>query len=150
MKLRHVLPLVLAVVLSLCTAPIAPVAAEPAPPPRDGVLIHLTCGAADPHRVLMALNMANLMSADHDVLVYFDIKAIEVVLKSAEDLKYAQFPTLKSQLSALREKGVTLMACPGCLKAAGKTGEDLAAGVQVAEKTKFFSFTKGRILTLDY
>jgi hypothetical protein len=42
------------------------------------------------------------------------------------------------------------MACPGCLKAAGKTEEDLADGVQIADKAKFFSFTKGRILTLDY
>jgi len=42
------------------------------------------------------------------------------------------------------------MACPGCLKVAGKTKKDLAEGVQVADKSVFFSFTKGRILTLDY
>lgn len=45
---------------------------------------------------------------------------------------------------------VTLMACPGCLKAAGKSVGDLAPGVKVAEKEAFFSFTRGRILTLDY
>jgi hypothetical protein len=38
----------------------------------------------------------------------------------------------------------------GCLKAAGKTADDLAPGVQIADKDKFFSFTRGRILTLDY
>jgi len=42
------------------------------------------------------------------------------------------------------------MACPGCLKAAGKTGDDLTAGVQIADKARFFTFTKGRILILDY
>jgi hypothetical protein len=42
------------------------------------------------------------------------------------------------------------MACPGCLKAAGKTAADLAPGIQVADKAAFFGFTKGRILTLDY
>jgi hypothetical protein len=42
------------------------------------------------------------------------------------------------------------MACPGCLKAAGKTPADLAAGIQVANKDKFFSFTSGRVITLDY
>jgi hypothetical protein len=42
------------------------------------------------------------------------------------------------------------MACPGCLKAAGKTPADLAAGVRVADKAEFLSFTSGRILTLDY
>jgi len=147
MKLRYLLPLLIAMLLNMANAPLA---ADSLPAPKDGVVIHLSSGLGDPHRVLMALNMASLMSADHDVLVYFDIKAIEVVLKDAKDIQYAQFPSLKSQLSALREKGVTLMACPGCLKAAGKTVEDLAAGIQVAEKAKFFSFTKGRILTLDY
>jgi hypothetical protein len=42
------------------------------------------------------------------------------------------------------------MACPGCLKAAGKSPADLAPGILVADKARFFSFTKGRILTLDY
>ncbi len=118
--------------------------------PRDGVFIHVTRGSDDPHRVLMALNMANIMSEDRDVLVYFDIKGIEVVLKDSEDLVYSHFPSSKHQLAALPKKGVILMACPGCLKAADKTVADLAPGVQLADKDRFFSFTKGRILTLDY
>lgn len=123
---------------------------ENTPELTDGVFIHLSQGAKEPHRVLMALNMADLMSEDHPVLVYFDIKAIEIVLKDARDITYAHFPSLKTQLARLAQKGVTLLACPGCMKAAGKTAKDLAPGIQVAEKTKFFSFTKGRILTLDY
>ena len=118
--------------------------------PRDGVFIHVTHAADDPHRVLMALSMAAIMCEDHDVLVYFDIKGVEVVMKDATDLTYSHFPSSRTQLAALSKKGVTLMACPGCLKAAGKKPEDLAAGIQVADKKTFFSFTKGRILTLDY
>jgi predicted peroxiredoxin len=117
---------------------------------RDGVLIHVTHGTDDPHRVVMALNMASMMSGDHPVLVYFDIKGIEVVLKDAKDITYPHFLSSKEQLSALVKRGVTLTACPGCLKAAGKTPEDLAAGIQVADKDKFFSFTAGRIIVLDY
>jgi len=126
-------------------------AGEPAAAaPRDGVFIHLTRGAEDPHRVLMALNMASIMAEDHDVLVYFDIKGIEVVLHDSAEIAYAHFPTSRQQLAALPQKGVILMACPGCLKAAGKAAADLAPGVQIADKSKFFSFTGGRILTLDY
>ena len=117
---------------------------------KDGVFIHLSEGQNDPQRVLMALNMANLMSEDHAVLMYFDVKAIEVVLKDAKDLTYSHFPSSLSQLAKLRERGVLLMACPGCLKALGKSKDDLAAGIQIADKTKFFSFTSGRILSLDY
>jgi predicted peroxiredoxin len=116
----------------------------------DGVFIHITHGTDDPHRVAMALNMAKIMSEDHDVLVYFDIKGIEVALRDAPDISFAQFPSSKTQLTALSNKGVPLLACPGCLQAAGKTAADLAKGVTVAEKAKFFNFTKGRILALDY
>ena len=125
-------------------------AAEPATEARDGVFIHISHGSEDPHRVLMALQMASIMCEDRDVLVYFDIKAIDVVVKGAADLHYKQFPSSAQQLAALPKKGVTLMACPGCLKAAGKAPDDLAPGVEVADKDRFFSFTKGRILTLDY
>ena len=117
---------------------------------RNGVFIHVSHGADNPHRVLMALSMAGIMCEDHDVLVYFDIKGVEVVLKDSVDLEYAHFVSSKKQLAALSKKGVTLMACPGCLKAAKKTKDDLAAGIQIADKKAFFSFTKGRILTLDY
>jgi len=117
---------------------------------RDGVFIHISHGKDDPHRVLMALNMAKIMADDHDVLVYFDIKGVEVVLKDAENLTYSHFPGSREQLSTLPQKGVILMACPGCLKAAGKSAKDLAPGIRVADKQTFFSFTKGRILTLDY
>ncbi len=125
-------------------------AAEGPAPPRDGVLVHITHGKEDAHRLLMGLSMANMMAADHDVTVYFDIKAVEVVLKDAADVTYAQFKPSGAQLADLKLKGVTLMACPGCLKAAGKAAADLAPGVTVADTRRFFSFTKGRILTLDY
>ncbi len=98
----------------------------------------------------MAMSMASIMSEDRDVLVYFDIKGIDVVLQDSDDLNYSHFPSSKTQLAALPKKGVILMACPGCLKAAGKTAADLAPGVEIADKDRSFSFTKGRILTLDY
>jgi predicted peroxiredoxin len=115
---------------------------------RDGVFIHISHD--DPHRVLMALEMAAIMAEDRDVLVYFDIRGVEVVLKDAQDIAYSHFPTSKEQLKALPEKGVTLVVCPGCLKAAGKTVDQLADGIGIADKDRFFSFTRGRILTLDY
>jgi len=98
----------------------------------------------------MGLNMAIKMAESHDVAVYFDIKGVEVVLRDAHDLFMEPFPSSKEALSTLMEKGVMVCACPGCLQAAGKSSEDLAEGIHVANKDHFFSFTKGRILTLDY
>jgi predicted peroxiredoxin len=117
---------------------------------KDGVFIHISHGSDDPHRVLMALSMAEKMSEDKDVILYFDITGIEVLLKDAPDLSFAQFTSSKEQVQKLLDKGITIMACPGCLKAAGKTPEDLRDGVMVADKEKFFNFTEGRIISLDY
>jgi predicted peroxiredoxin len=119
-------------------------------PARDGVFIHISHSSDDPYRLLMALNMANIMADDHDVLVYFDIKGVNAVLKDTKDVTFSHFPSLKTQLIALKKKGVLLLACPGCLKVAGKSAKDLADGIRIADKKLFFSFTKGRILALDY
>lgn len=116
--------------------------------PADGMFIHVTSN--DPHRVLMALNMAVLMSDDHDVIMYFDIEGVKVLVKDAPDLTYAGFPGSYEQIRKLTGKGVVIQACPACLKAAGYTPDDLMAGVVIADKQRFFDFTKGRILTLDY
>ncbi len=118
--------------------------------PRDGVFVHVSKGVEDPHAVLMALKMANLMSADRDVLVYFDLRGVNLVLNDAKDVTFPTFDSSKTQLAALIGKGVPLYACPGCLKAAGRQPEDLMPGVKVAERDAFFNFTRGRILTLDY
>jgi predicted peroxiredoxin len=117
---------------------------------EDGVFIHLSRGYEDPHRVLMALWLAQKMSVDKDVLVFMDIKAAELALKGSNDINYGHFPSLHASLKKLIEKGVPVMVCPGCLKVAGKKPSDLMKGVQLADKDRFFSFTSGRILTLDY
>ena len=130
-----------------CRSMRAPVSSSSA---RDGVFIHIMEGAENPHAVLMALKMASLMSADRDVLVYFDLKGVGVTLKDTPEISYPTFESSRMQLAALMAKGVPIYVCPGCLKAAGKQHEDVMPGLKIAEKDAFFSFTKGRILTLDY
>jgi predicted peroxiredoxin len=117
---------------------------------RDGLFLHISSGYDNPHKVLMALKMASMMSMDEDVLVYIDIKGVDMLVKSSKDMKYKDFPTLFELLDQLAAKKVTVMACPTCLEIAGYKPEDLRPGIIVAQKDKFFNFTKGRIVTLDY
>ena len=121
-----------------------------APPVRDGVFIHITESYNDPHRVLMPLKMATIMAIDKDVLVYMDIHAVELLVKGAKDLNFADFESAQTYIKMLADKNVGVYACPTCLKIAGFKPEDLMDGVQIAQKDKFFNFTKGRIITLDY
>lgn len=118
--------------------------------PRDGVIYHISSGIDDPHKVVMALKQAVMMAEDKDVLLYFDIKGIEVVMSEMPDISYPTFPTSRESLQQLMDKGIVIFACPSCLKAAGKSEADLLPGVKLAEKEMFFNFTKGRILTMDY
>ena len=117
---------------------------------RDGVFIHITESYNDPHRVLMPLKMAVMMAQDKDVLVYMDIHAVELLVKGAKDMSYADFETAHTYIRILVEKKAGVYACPTCLKIAGFKPEDLMEGIQVAQKDRFFNFTKGRIITLDY
>jgi len=117
---------------------------------RDGVFIHITEGYNDPHRVLMPLKMATLMAMDKDVLIYMDIHAVELLVKGAKDLKFADFESFQTYINQLVQRKIGIYACPTCLKIAGFKPEDLMEGVQIAQKDKFFDFTKGRIITLDY
>jgi predicted peroxiredoxin len=117
---------------------------------KDGVFIHISSGYDNPHKALMPLKMAMMMAKDKDVILYLDIEAVKMVLKDSRDMKFAEFPPLKELLQHLIDAKITIMACPTCLQVAGKTGDDLMPGVIVADKEKFFNFTTGRILTLDY
>jgi predicted peroxiredoxin len=117
---------------------------------RDGVFIHITECSSDPHRLLMPLKMATMMANDKDVLVYLDIHAVEIAVKGSKDVTYAGFESAHTYINALIEKKVGLYACPTCLNIAGYEPDDLREGIQVAQKDKFFNFTKGRILSLDY
>jgi predicted peroxiredoxin len=137
-------------ILAFALARVGAQSTSSAAPARDGVIVHISHGKDDPQRALMGLNMANMMSDDHDVVVYFDIKAIELVVKDTPNLTYASAAPAGAELRTLREKKVPLMVCPGCLKAAGKTAEDLTPDMRIADKNTFFTFTKGRIVTFDY
>ncbi len=117
---------------------------------KDGIFIHITKDHNDPHRVLMPFQMALMMADDKDVLIYLDIDAVNLVTKDAEDLSYGHFTPLKESITTLFEKGVTIYACPGCMKIAGIEETELMEGIKVAEKEKFFSFTEGRIVSISY
>lgn len=98
----------------------------------------------------MPLKMATIMAEDKDVLVYLDINAVKFLVKDAKDLEMDGFESAHSYLKQLIDKGIGVYACPTCLKVAGFSPDDLMEGIQAAQKDKFFNFTEGRIITLDY
>ena len=123
---------------------------EPVEPLTDGVFIHIKQGPDNPHDVLMALRMAEMMVETKNVLVYFDIDGVKIVLSDSEDITFGNFPSSHTQIRKLVDLGVPILACPGCLEVIEKSGDDLMPGVKLADRETFFDFTTGRMLTLDY
>jgi len=117
---------------------------------KDGVFIHITEGYKDAHRVLMPLKMATMMASDKDVIVYMDIHAVDLLVNGAEDLMMDGFESCQTYLKKLADMNVGVYACPTCLQVAGYEPSDLMDGIKTAQKDRFFDFTSGRILTLDY
>ncbi len=151
MKIASLPTALTALLITLCSFSFSPAGEPQAASVRDGVVIHISHGAESPHRLLMALRMAVTMAeAKKDVLVYCDIEAVKVMTSTAKDVHMEGFPTLHELLARLVELKVVVMACPTCMKVAGVEQRNLRPGVRVAEKDLFFSFTKGRILSLDY
>ena len=116
----------------------------------DGVFLHISKGSGDTHDVLMALMLADKFSTSNDVLLFFDKDGIEMVVEGAPDLEMEAFDNSDEIFERLVEMDVEILACPACLKVSGYEESDLRDGVKIAEKEKFFEFTEGRILTLDY
>lgn len=147
---RWVSVLLLAGAVPLCITCAAGTSNAPHEEGRDGAFIHVSAGPEDPHRVLMALKMAEVMAADHDVLMYFDIRGVYVLLSDAPNIEREPFASAASQIPRLLDAGVGICVCPTCLQVAGKTAADLMPGISIADKDAFFDFTDGRILSLDY
>jgi predicted peroxiredoxin len=123
---------------------------SPSEPETDGVFIHISEGYNDAHRALMPLKMATIMADDKDVLIYMDIHAVNFLVKGSEDLTHDGFESAHTYIQQLLDMEVGIYACPTCLGVAGFEPSDLMEGIKTAEKDKFFNFTKGRIITLDY
>jgi len=149
MKNRHSIRF-LVVILGLILSAAGPLA-HAETEQRDGVFLHISRAYDDPHRCLMALKMAVTMSEGHKaVLIYCDIEAVKMLVKGAAPVTHAGFPSSEELLKKLADLKIVVMACPTCMKVAGVEAKDLRSGVIVAERDRFFSFTSGRILTLDY
>lgn len=116
---------------------------------KDGLFVHISSN--EPRKVLMGLSIALKMKEASDVIIFCDAEAINVVVKDGDVYEMEGYEGSSELLmQKLAEAGVTIMACPMCLKSFGKTEADLREGVEIAKAENFFGFTKGRILTLDY
>ena len=114
---------------------------------RDGLFVHVS--SLDAHRALMGLKMAAIMADDRDVLVYLDVEAAVLGAKG-QVANHPAFDRSNVLIGRILEKGGIVCVCPTCLEVAGYEAGDLRDGVKLADEDELFSFTRGRILSIDY
>lgn len=123
------------------------------PPPleksKDGVIVHIKHDSNDPQQALMGLLLADSFTETHQVLVYLDVKGVNIAIKGNEDIMFKGH-SVNEALETLIKKKVEIMTCPGCLQAAGHEPKMLKDGITLRNNNDFFDFAEGRILTFDY
>ena len=117
---------------------------------KDGIFLHVSSGFDNPQKAAMALTLATKYTDSHDVMLFFDIKGVELVKKDSRNINMEHYDTSFDAIQHLLDNGAQIAACPMCLKKAGISEDQLIEGVQVAQKDMFFDFTEGRILSMDY
>ncbi len=152
MKIRNLITIILVLAIVSCQTDEKPEMSSLVKQEKykDGIFLHISSGYENPQKISMALSLAVKMTETKDVAVFFDINGVKVLAKDAEDIQMEHFFTVQNALDTLIKKNVLIMACPMCLAQAEINADNLKEGITIAEKEKFFSFTKGRILTLSY
>ena len=117
---------------------------------KEGIFLHVSSGYDNPQKVAMALTLAEKFTESHDVMVFFDIKGVEILKKDSKPISMEHYTSSNEALNNLLAKGARIAACPMCLKKAGIKESELLDGIKVAKKEMFFDFTEGRILSMDY
>jgi len=116
-------------------------AAGPAPEKAKApIVINMTAGKEDLHSFWMGLQLASHALGDgRKATVYMNVNAPFLASKKApEDLRFGEMPTPREQIADLLKKGASIIVCPGCLKVAGLTKDDLLPGLELGTKEALF------------
>ena len=135
-RLVAVLTVFLAVAVTVAAFAAGPVPEKAKAP----IVINMTAGKEDLHSFWMGLQLASHALGDgRKATVYMNVNAPFLASKKApEDLRCGELPTPREQIAELLKNGAKIVVCPGCLKVAGLTKDDLLPGLELGTKEALF------------
>jgi len=115
-------------------------------------IVNLTHGPEDAHRAWMGLRLAeHLRGHGRDVIVFMNVTAPPLAGKSlGEDVKFADMPAFREQVTALMASGVKILVCAECAKKMGVGAEDLLPGAAFADRDSLFGGLDARAVVFSY
>lgn len=117
---------------------------------KQKVIVHIKSGLEDQHSVMMGLNKAKMaVESGKNVLVYFDVRGVNVVLKNTQ-INFKDFMPSQTIISGLVNSGAEVYVCPHCLMIEGYEMKDVQNGVKELKPESIFEFVKKDTISLDY
>jgi predicted peroxiredoxin len=122
--------------------------AEPAPTPaaesdtaKRPLLLNITAGYDDPHKVTMALQLAGHgLDAGRQVYLFFNVRGVMVAAEGDEtpDVAFNDKP-VRALLAGVVQRGAKVLVCPHCAKAMGLEADDLIDAAEFATAETLFA-----------
>ena len=119
---------------------------------RPPLFFNITSGEKDVHAVSMALELATAARKEgREVIAFLNVGAPYFASKNlSEDVKFADFPPVKTLLRELIASGAKVFVCAHCTHALGLTTESLASGVTAAKPGEILAQMKPETIALSY
>jgi predicted peroxiredoxin len=132
MKLNSALTGILAVLAILITSAAAA--------DKSTILLNITSGPEDLHKVTMALQLgSHTLDDGRDLAVFLNVRSPVFAAKDCSaQLVLGKNPPVKAMLATLVMRGAKVHVCPHCMEALGIAAEDLIDGAQVTDREKLF------------
>lgn len=104
------------------------------------LFVNITSGKADPHAVVMALDLASQgLAVDKEVVLFFNVAGADIPTQSMPENVGIDGISVKERVRELMQQGVLVMVCSHCMHYLGVAQSDLLPGAVMATPDLLFS-----------
>jgi predicted peroxiredoxin len=102
---------------------------------KPGVFVNVVSGPDDLHAVSMGLSLAgSALERGHKVVVFLNVQGAALAAKTlSEDVKYEDFPPVKTLVADLIAKGATVFVCGHCATICHVATTDVVEGAKISK-----------------
>jgi predicted peroxiredoxin len=119
---------------------------------NPSVLVNITSGKENLHSVSMGLDLAMAsLERGRKVVIFLNVKApIFASKKLGDDVKYSDFPPVKSIMSDLIAKGAMVAVCAHCAEVNNIDKAEMIDGIKIVQKGEILDALDSGTVSFTY
>lgn len=118
---------------------------------RPVVVLNVTRGLEDIKAGSMALLLAgHALDDGRQVIVFLNVHGVKLADRDLSATLASHDKPVKQLLGDLIDRGVTVLVCPACMKAADMTAADLVPGARTASRQALFGPLDDQAIVFSY